>query len=57
MRIRPLRLLAVVLLLIVGAEIYGITHVPTYETELAAARAAYTDALRENRMLIDELTK
>ena len=52
-----MRLLAVVLLLIIGAEIYGITHVPTYETELAAARAAYNDALRENRMLIEQLNK
>ena len=57
MRIKPLRILAAALLLVVGVEIWGITHVPTYETELAAAKAAYNDALRENRMLIDELTK
>lgn len=57
MRIKPLRLLAAVLLLIVGAEIYGILHTPTYETELAAAKAVYTDALRENRMLIEQLSE
>lgn len=54
---KPFRILAAVLLLIVGVEIWGITHTPTYETELAEARAAYTDALREHRMLIDELNK
>ena len=54
---KPFRLLAAILLLIVGVEIWGITHTPTYDTELAEARAAYNDALWEHRMLIDELNK
>lgn len=48
---KPLRILAAILLLVVGVEIWGITRTPTYDTELAAAKAAYNDALREYRAL------
>lgn len=54
---KPFRILAAVLLLIVGVEVWGIAHTPTYESELAVARAEYNDALREHRMLIDALNK
>ena len=47
----PLRRLAALLLLVVAAEIWGITHTPTYDAELTEARAAYSMALAENRAL------
>lgn len=48
---RPFRVLAAILLLIVGAEIYGICHTPTYDAELSAAKAAYETALAEYKAL------
>lgn len=53
----PLRVIAAVLLLIVGAEIYGICHTPTYSVELANAKAAYQVAMSENRALLAALGK
>lgn len=47
----PLRVIAAVLFLIVGAEICGILSTPTYSAELAEARAAYESAAAENRAL------
>lgn len=54
---KPFRILAAVLLLIVGVEIWEICHTPTYDEELVAVKATYEAALREHRMLIDELNK
>ena len=48
---RPFRAIAVVLALIVAAEIYGITKTPTYSDELAVARAEYQAALDEHQAL------
>ena len=48
---RPFRILAAFLLLIVGAEIAAILRTPTYSAELVAAKAAYEQALAENRAL------
>lgn len=49
--VKPLRIVAAVLLLVVGVEVWGITHTPTYEVELANAKAAYEAALKEYREL------
>lgn len=48
---KPLRALALVLLLLVGAEIWGIAHTPDYAAELAAAKAGYESALADYRQL------
>lgn len=48
---RPFRLLAAILLLVVGAEIAAILRTPTYSAELAAAKAAYETALAEHETL------
>ena len=50
-KLKPFRILAAILMMIVAAEIYGICHTPTYSTELTEARAAYTEALAENTAL------
>lgn len=48
---RPFRILAAILLLIVGAEIAAILNTPIYSAELEAAKAAYEDALAEHETL------
>lgn len=48
---RPFRILAAILLLIVGAEIIAILNTPTYSAELAAAKAAYEEAYAEHETL------
>ena len=48
---RPFRILAAIMLLVVGAEIAAIINTPTYSAELAAAKAAYEAALKENKVL------
>ena len=48
---KPLRIVAAVLLLVVGVEVWGITHTPTYDRELAEAKAAYEAALNEYKVL------
>ena len=53
----PLRVIAAVLLLIVGAEIYGICHTPTYSVELASAKLAYQAAMLEHQDLLRALGK
>lgn len=53
----PLRALAAALLVIVGAEIWGICHTPTYGAELAQARAEYGAAAAENLVLRRALGK
>lgn len=51
-KIRPLRITAAILALIVAGEIYGILNTPTYEKELAEAKAAYHAAAFENHVLL-----
>ncbi len=51
MKIKPFRVTAAILLVILAAEAYGICHTPTYEKELAEAKAAYESALAENRAI------
>ena len=48
---KPLRIVAAVLLLVVGVEVWGIMHTPTYDWELAEAKAAYEAALSEYKVL------
>lgn len=48
---KPLRIVAAVLLLVVGVEVWGIMHTPTYDRELAEAKAAYEAALNEHKVL------
>ena len=43
--IKPFRIAALILLLIIGIEIYGITHTPTYENELRKAKETYENLL------------
>ena len=43
--IKPFRIAALILLLIIGSEIYGITHTPTYENELRKAKETYENLL------------
>jgi len=49
--VKPLRIVAAVLLLVVGVEVWGIMHTPTYDRELSEAKAAYEAALKEYREL------
>ena len=48
---KPLRIVAAVLLLVVGVEVWGIMHTPTYDKELAEDKAAYEAALNEYKVL------
>lgn len=48
-----LRRMAVILAIVAAVEIIGILMTPTYEQELAAAKAAYRAAESENLMLQD----
>jgi hypothetical protein len=57
MKIRPLRITAAILALIVAGEIYGILNTPTYEKELAEAKAAYHAAAFENHVLLSAMGK
>lgn len=54
---KPFRILAAILLLIVGSEIIAILRTPTYSAELAAAKAAYHQAESENRALTAALER
>ena len=48
---KPFRLLAALLLLILAAEIWGICHTPDYDAELAEAKKAYETVLAEHEAL------
>ena len=48
---KPFRILAAILMIMIAAEIYGIMQTPTYDAELKEAKAAYEDALKENMVL------
>lgn len=48
---RPFRILAAVLLLIVAAEVWGITHIDTHEDELRDAQLRYEQAVALNKAL------
>lgn len=54
---RPFRVAAAILLLILAGEVYAITRTPTYEKELAFAKARYESALRENKRLTQTLNQ
>ena len=54
-RVRPFRLLAVLLSLIVFFLLFAILSTPTYEQELAMAKEAYHSAAMENTRLREEL--
>lgn len=56
-RVRPFRLLAAVLCLIVFFMLFAILSVPTYERELAAAKEAYQQAAAENERLTQALDR
>lgn len=47
----PFCVAAAILLLILAGEVYAITRTPTYDAELAFAKAQYESALRENSFL------
>ena len=53
--IRPFRLLAAFLLLVIAAMLYGISMTPTYEEERMEAEARYIAARSENIRLKSEL--
>ena len=54
-RVRPFRLLSVLLAFVVFFLLFGILSTPTYERELAEAREAYLAASSENTRLQGEL--
>ena len=50
-RFKPFRLMAMVLALVAGFEVYGILKTQTYEKELQEAQAEYIKAWEENQRL------
>ena len=55
-RFKPFRLMAMVLALVVGFEVYGILKTQTYEKELQEAQAEYIKAWEENQRLKAQMT-
>lgn len=55
-RFKPFRLMAMVLALVAGFEVYGILKTQTYEKELQEAQAEYIKAWEENQRLKAQMT-
>lgn len=55
-RFKPFRLMAMVLALVAGFEVYGILKTQTYEKELQEAKAEYIKAWEENQRLKAQMT-
>ena len=56
-RMKPLRVISLVLAFIAALELWAILSLPTYEKELKTAKQAYYEALQENVALKNELRR